>query len=128
GEKDNNYKWNNYINRYHFRHIDLMDVLSSYNNRAITSLETIAILLGLPGKMGMSGAQVYQSYCEKDLKSIRHYCETDVLNTYLVYLRFELMRGNLNVETHEIECEKLKAQLKLSSKPHFHEFLRHWEK
>ena len=31
-----------------------------------------------------------------ELARIRHYCETDVLNTYLVYLRFELMRGALD--------------------------------
>jgi predicted PolB exonuclease-like 3'-5' exonuclease len=59
-------------------------------------LSEVAIILGLPGKMGMSGAQVWEYYLAGKIEEIRNYCETDVLNTYLIYLRWELIRGNLD--------------------------------
>src|SRR3989338_3665701 len=96
GANDQSFSWNNYISRYHERHTDLMDVLSAYQPRATAPLDEIAPLLGLPGKMGHSGAEVWEQFQQGNLEGIRNYCETDVLNTYLVYLRYELMRGNLD--------------------------------
>jgi predicted PolB exonuclease-like 3'-5' exonuclease len=58
---------------------------------------------------------------------VRRYCETDVLNTYLIYLRFELMRGQLTRERHAAELERVKTLLRDSAEPHFAEFLRAWE-
>ena len=55
------------------------------------------MLLGFPGKLGMSGDKVWQCWLDGGIDQIRNYCETDVLNTYLVYLRFEFMRGNLDL-------------------------------
>ena len=126
GEIDNQFKWNNYISRYHNRHIDLMDLLALYNPRANAPLDKIASMLGYPGKMGMSGAKVWETYNEGNLKAIRDYCETDVLNTYLVYLRFEVMRGNLTAEELEAEESFLKQYLKEENQPHFNEFLTAW--
>lgn len=103
GEMDSQFKWNNYISRYHSRHLDLMDVIASYNPRANAPLDKIASMLGYPGKMGMSGAKVWETYHQGNLKAIRDYCETDVLNTYLVYLRFEVMRGNLSQQDLEAD-------------------------
>lgn len=126
GQDDNNFKWNNYINRYHERHLDLMDVLASYQMRAYAPLDEMATLLGFPGKLDMSGAAVWERYLANDIKGIRDYCETDVLNTYLVYLRFELMRGHLNLSQYNQECDKLAAYLETSAQGHFSEFLNHW--
>lgn len=53
GENDNSFKYNNYLNRYHTRHIDLMDTLAAYQGKANARLDEIALLLGFPGKMGM---------------------------------------------------------------------------
>ena len=47
GNEDNSFKWNNYLSRYHQRHLDLMDVLAMYNGRANAPLDQIATLLGL---------------------------------------------------------------------------------
>jgi len=126
GANDQSYKWNNYISRYHDRHTDLMDVLAAYENRAVAPLDQIATLLGFPGKMGMSGDKVWDSYSAGNLAAIRNYCETDVLNTYLVYLRFELMRGHLGNGAYETECERVRAMLKDEAKPHLLEFLDKW--
>lgn len=124
GENLQAFKWNNYLNRFHYRHLDLMDVLASYQSKAFAPLDEIASMLGFPGKMGMSGDKVWQAYLDGQLAAIRHYCETDVLNTYCVYLRFELMRGQLTAEAYQEALQKLRLYLsEESEKPHLQEFL-----
>jgi predicted PolB exonuclease-like 3'-5' exonuclease len=127
GDGDVAFRYNNYLNRYHWRHLDLMDVLSGFQPRSRASLADIAALLGFPGKLGFSGAQVWDEYLAGNTVGVRRYCETDVLNTYLIYLRFELMRGQLTRERHAAELERVKTLLRDSSEPHFAEFLRAWE-
>jgi hypothetical protein len=126
GEDDASFRWNNYLSRYHYRHTDLMDVLAGYQPRANAPLDEVAAMLGLPGKMGMSGAKVWDAYLAGDIAGIRNYCETDVLNTYLVYLRFELMRGRLTGENYALECQRVRDTLAHEAKPHFLEFLERW--
>ena len=127
GGDDKNFKWNNYLSRYHERHTDVMDLLALYNNRAFVPLDQIATMLGFPGKMGMSGAKVWDAYQAGELAGIRAYCETDVLNTWLVYLRFEQIRSRLTSTAYEDELELLKQYLSRENKPHFVEFLQRWE-
>lgn len=127
GEEDPAFRWNNYINRYHYRHLDLMDVLAGYQARANAPLDHIATLLGYPGKMGMSGAKVWGAYQQGQIKQIRDYCETDVLNTYLVYLHFEKMRGHLSAEEFQQEISKVKQLLSSSDQDHLQQFLNHWQ-
>ena len=126
GDEDRSFKWNNYLGRFHWRHLNLMDVLASYQYRAVAKLDEIAVLLGLPGKLGMSGAKVWDSYVAGRVVEIRNYCETDVLNTYLVYLHFERLRGKLDDRDYSKECGKLRAYLKSEDKAHLNEFLDAW--
>ncbi len=128
GENDQSFRWNNYLSRYHERHLDLMDVLSAYQPRASAPLDKIATLLGYPGKMGMEGSQVWAHYQQGDLLGIRNYCETDVLNTYLVYLRFQQIRGKITAVDYETACTELIETLTAEQKPHFNEFLQHWQR
>jgi len=127
GELDRDFKWNNYLNRYHARHIDLMDVLSAYQARGRASLEHVALLLGLPGKLGMAGSQVWGAWRDGRIGEIRDYCETDVLNTYLVYLRFELIRGTLGAPDHEIELERVRGWLGERREQHWRRFAAAWK-
>ena len=127
GNDDKNFKWNNYLSRYHERHTDLMDLLALYNNRAYVPLDQMASLLGFPGKMGMSGDKVWDAFHAGNLKGIRDYCETDVLNTWLVYLRFALIRGQVSAEGYELELQLVKEYLKREGHPHFLAFLGEWE-
>lgn len=127
GDEDREFRFSNYLGRFHWRHIDLMDVLSGYNGRARASLSDVALLLGLPGKLGFSGAQVWDAWLAGNLAGIRRYCETDVLNTWLVFLGFQLMRGRLSREAHAAELERVRALLRESRQPHFAEFLRVWD-
>jgi 3'-5' exonuclease len=128
GGEDSSFRYNNYLSRYHWRHIDVMDVLSGYQPRAKASLANIAALLGFPGKLGFSGDKVADAFLAGEIVQIRRYCETDVLNTFLIYLRFEFMRGNLTAEKLAEEVERVKALLRAgASEPHFAEFLHAWE-
>jgi predicted PolB exonuclease-like 3'-5' exonuclease len=126
GDQDREFRFNNYLSRFHWRHIDLMDVLSGYQPGGRASLEHIAILLGLPGKLGMSGDQVWETYRRGDLTAIRRYCETDVLNTYLIYLRFQLIRGQLDQHGYAQEVALVRDYLAGQDEAHFGEFLSCW--
>jgi predicted PolB exonuclease-like 3'-5' exonuclease len=127
GDADPSFRYNNYLNRFHWRHIDLMDVLAGYNPRAFAPLDQLAIMLGLPGKMGMSGGKVWEAFQGGDITGIRNYCETDVLNTLLIYLRFELMRGQLNANAFQRECQLARDALAAMDRPHLTEFLSRWK-
>lgn len=127
GELDQSFRFNNYLGRFHWRHIDLMDVLAGYQARGRASLEHVAALLGLPGKLGMSGALVWDAYREGRLADIRAYCETDVLNTYLVYLRFELIRGRLAADAYSAEIARVWQWLEERREPHWQQFSAAWE-
>lgn len=122
GENQQTFRWNNYLNRFHYRHLDLMDVLAAYQNKAFAPLDQIASMLGFPGKMGMSGDKVWKEYLNGNLSGIRNYCETDVLNTYCIYLRFELIRGMLNQKEYDQAIERLQVYLNSEEKPHLIEF------
>src|SRR3569623_1054254 len=126
GEFDRDFKWSNYLGRYHWRHIDLMDVLAAYQPRACAPLDQIATLLGLPGKLGMRGAKVWDQFLAGDIDGIRNYCEPDVLNTYLVYLRFELMRGHLDHAGYQRECALVRSSLVDDGRAHLQDFLSAW--
>lgn len=126
GDGDKEFKWNNYLNRFHMRHTDLMDVLSGYQGRAVAPLDEIAVMLGLPGKLGMDGSRVWDAYRAGGIREIRDYCETDVLNTYLVYLRWELLRGNLDEVGYAREQRRVRDFLRAEDKVHFRAFLEAW--
>jgi hypothetical protein len=126
GEEDSSYKWNNYISRYHWRHIDLMDLLSLYQGRGRVGLDRMSQLLGFPGKLGMSGEGVWEAHLAGRSEDIRNYCETDVINTYLIYLRFELMRGRLTHEEHDREVGLVRETLAASLKSHLQEYAQAW--
>ena len=126
GERDRDFKWNNYLNRYHARHLDLMDVLAAYQARGRASLEHTALLLGLPGKLGMSGDQVFDYWKAGRVAEIRAYCETDVFNTYLVWLRFQLIRGQLSAGDHAAELARAGSWLAERKEPHWREYDAAW--
>jgi 3'-5' exonuclease len=127
GEDDRDYKWNNYISRYHMRHLDLMDLLALYQPRANAPLDAMAKLCGLPGKLGMDGSQVHAAFLDGKLDDIRRYCETDVMNTWLMYCRFQKMRGGFTEAEHEREVALARDSLKVIDEPHWAEYLAAWK-
>ena len=127
GDTDRDFRYNNYLSRFHWRHLDLMDVLAGFQPRGRASLDQIAVMLGFPGKLGMSGDKVLQSWLDGGIDDIRDYCETDVVNTFLVYLRFEYLRGNLDDKELDKEFELVRSTLKDLDRPHLNEFLDAWQ-
>jgi predicted PolB exonuclease-like 3'-5' exonuclease len=103
GDGDRDFKWNNYLSRFHWRHVDLMDVIAGFQPRGRASLDQMAVMLGFPGK------------------------QTDVLNTWLVYLRFEHMRGNLDKKDLQREYALVRSTLERMDQAHLNEFLAAWE-
>jgi predicted PolB exonuclease-like 3'-5' exonuclease len=127
GDNDREFRYNNYLGRFHWRHIDLMDVLAGFQPRGRASLDQIAVMLGFPGKLGMSGDKVWQCWLDGGIDDIRNYCETDVLNTYLVYLRFEFMRGILDASQLDREYNLVRSTLASMDQPHLNEFAGAWQ-
>ncbi|HEY8355220.1 MAG TPA: 3'-5' exonuclease, partial [Methylophilaceae bacterium] len=86
-----------------------------------------AQLCGFPGKLGMDGSKVWDAYKKGEIGAIRNYCETDVANTYLVFLRFQLMRGMLDRQRYEEEVRLVRDTLQGYGLPHWQEFLAAWD-
>jgi 3'-5' exonuclease len=126
GEDDREFKWNNYIGRYHMRHLDLMDLLAMYQPRASAPLDAMAKLCGFPGKLGMDGSKVFEAYRNGQLDDIRRYCETDVMNTYLLYCRFQKMRGGFTETEYANEIAHVRGCLGQIDEPHWQEYLAAW--
>jgi len=127
GDGDREFKFNNYISRFHTRHIDLMDLLAGYVNRAWAPLTEVAQLCGLPGKLGMDGSQVHGAWKRGEIEAIRAYCETDVANTYALFQRFQLIRGQLTPDAYAREVELLREFISAQPAPHWKEFLAAWK-
>ena len=128
GEDDQSMRWNNYLSRFHQRHTDLMDVLAAYQPRANAPLDQIAAMCGFPGKLGMSGAKVWDAFMDGRIADIRAYCETDVMNTFLLWLRYQLIRGRLARSAYEQEISIVRAALEKDSASHWQAFLAAWAK
>ena len=127
GEEDRDFKYNNYLSRYHTRHLDLMDVLAKYNGRGNAPLDDLAKLCGFPGKLGMDGSQVWNAWTDGRAAQVRAYCETDVVNTWLVYCRFRLLRGELDTKSYDAEIALVRSALEQSTEPHWAEYLAAWK-
>jgi len=132
GEDDRDFRYNHYIGRYHTRHIDLMDLLAKYNGRANAPMDDLAKLCGFPGKLGMDGSQVWRAWSEGQQDAVRAYCETDVVNTWLLYCRFCHMRGELDATRYAAEVALVREMLaqQIQEKPeatHWREYLAAWD-
>jgi len=126
GQEERDFKFNNYINRYHDRHTDLMDVLAKFGGRANAPLDDIAKLCGFPGKLGMDGSLVWSAWRDGKADEVRAYCETDVVNTWLVYCRFQLISGALTADAYQAELVLVREHLESIDAPHWREYLAAW--
>jgi 3'-5' exonuclease len=124
GEIDTQKRYNNYQNRYHQRHVDLMDVMSMFNARHFQKLDDVAHLLGYPGKRGDGAYHVPEYVREKQWLKLTSYCEGDVLNTWLIYLRWLLLKGQMLTLDHQ---QMIQATIGyLQQQPQHHDFLAVW--
>jgi predicted PolB exonuclease-like 3'-5' exonuclease len=126
GDENRDFRYNNYVSRYHARHTDLMDVLAMYQPRNNAPLDEVAQLAGLPGKIGVGGAKVWETWLAGEAGKIRDYCEADTANTYLLFLRYQLLRGVFSKDVFQKETSILRSYLQAQDKPHWREFLKLW--
>ena len=108
-------------------HIDLKDVLANNNTKGQGSLDSVAKGLKLPGKINVSGDQVWSLYLEGRIEDVRNYCEHDVLNTYLIFINYQAMIGKITNEELSARIDSLKKLLLNSEKQHLKLFLSAWE-
>ncbi len=106
------------------RYLDLMDLLALQQTHL--SLDELAQLIGLPGKQGLDDRAVWTAYQNGQHADIRHTCETDVLNTTLLFARFQLMCGVLSRETYQQSCERIRSALQKLDQPHLNAYLAAW--
>ncbi len=119
-------KWNNYNQKYSLDwHCDLADAFSDFGASAKVKMNELCAAFGLPGKIGVDGSQVLEMFDEGKLQEIRNYCETDVINTYLLYLVYQHHNGSMSKESFHKAKEALLEFLEnnAETKPHFAEFL-----
>jgi len=126
GDDDREFRFNNYLSRYHSRHLDLMDLLALHQGRAYVPLDELARLLGFPGKLGMDGSKVWEAFEAGRIEAIRNYCETDAANTYLLFLRFQRLRGVFDEARYRRELELARDTLAKSVDSHWREFIARW--
>jgi hypothetical protein len=85
--------------RYRFSpdgHLDLMDYLSDFGAAKRTGLDVSARLCGMPGKVGIDGKDIGPLVHAGRLDEVKHYCLCDVLQTAGIFLRVQLLRGELS--------------------------------
>lgn len=100
--------------RYRFSdegHMDLADVMTDFGASRMPSLDALAQLVGMPGKMGVDGSKVQSMHEQGKHAEIRNYCLHDVVQTTFVFLRAELLRGRMTGEDYRDRASALWAAL-----------------
>jgi 3'-5' exonuclease len=88
-----------YFHRFTDDALDLCDVLGSYVPGVKVKLDEVTKILGLPGKpQGIDGSKVEDMVRAGQIEEVARYCESDVVNTYRVWLVYELFRGAITSE------------------------------
>ncbi|NLC28264.1 MAG: 3'-5' exonuclease [Campylobacteraceae bacterium] len=101
-------KWEHYRARFSDRfHIDVMDHLSDFGAARGLRLDYLCAMAGLPGKYDIHGDEVMSLFFSNELDKIRTYCESDALNTYWLYLKYELLKGNLTLIDYAKSLQKM---------------------
>ena len=124
-------KWNSYLSRHSTDwHCDLLEVLSDFGASTRVKLNEIYSVLGFPGKFGVDGSQIATMYDNNQINEIFNYCETDVLNTYLVYLRHMHHRVTLCKDSYNQAIGDIISLIDLEGeeRPHLREFMDAWGK
>lgn len=117
-------KFDGYEYPYSNSHFDLLYKYGAY------TLHEMCILLNIPCKLGVDGSKVATYFDDKKYNDIREYCETDVLATYLVYLRMALVEGMIDLKTYNKSIEDVENHLiaQQDKKKGLKEFLEEWHK
>ena len=109
--------------------IDLMDWLSNFGGyRMAGGLNLLSKILGQPGKMDITGDQVYAMCQEGKVKEVNEYCMFDTLDTYFVFLRTRVLTGELSLtqESELVQAAKAWLQSRVAEVPPLAFYLENW--
>jgi predicted PolB exonuclease-like 3'-5' exonuclease len=115
-----------YWYRYGYDHIDICDIISGFGASARPSLAELAALSGIPAKIGgIDGLQVEPMVAAGRLEELAAYCETDIFVTYLLFLRFSLVRGGIDLDCYASSLEHLRQHIadRIQKRPHLQAYL-----
>jgi 3'-5' exonuclease len=111
--------------------VDLKDVVGGWG-KATPSLNEIATLSGIPGKMDVDGDQVAALWLDGNLDKIIAYNEFDALTTYLLWLRIAHFGGHFSTSQYDSEQDLLRdlidTEIRENGKNHLHDFLNEWDR
>jgi hypothetical protein len=130
GERIKNMRFDNYVNRFHTRHLDLMDRFSQYGASRREAMDIVASLYGLPGKTDVDGSMVGALVSSGDWQTLSIYCESDVMNTWLIYLRWLRLTGKLSSPDFDAwqqqSYDYLAKYTQADGSPRHQEFIADW--
>ena len=130
GERIKNMRFDNYVNRFHTRHLDLMDRFSQYGASRREAMDIVASLYGLPGKADVDGSMVGALVSSGDWQTLSIYCESDVMNTWLIYLRWLRLTGQLSSQDFDAwqqqSYDYLAKYTQADGSPRHQEFIADW--
>ena len=114
----NKNKWENYRQRYAENfHTDLLDSLGGFGAVRGLTLDSVCKMCGIVGKYDVSGSQVHEIFFDphltnkEALEKIQEYCQSDVLNTYWLYLKYLLLKGELLESDYALILQEFQAKL-----------------
>lgn len=111
--------------------VDLKEVVGGWG-KATPSLNEIATLSGIPGKMDVDGEQVAALWLDGHLDKIIAYNEFDALTTYLLWLRIAHFGGHFSTEQYDREQNLLRdmidTEIRDNGKDHLQDFLTEWDR
>lgn len=90
------------------------------------NLADVATLCGFPGKPRLRGRQVWDAWRAGNAEAVSACCQVEALNCYLVYLRFQLTRGVLDITQYAEEIQAARTTLTELKALHWREYLVGW--
>jgi len=105
--------------RYRFSsegHLDLMDYVADFGASKPSKLDILAKLCGMPGKVGIDGKDVGPMVHAGRIQEVRNYCLCDVVQTAGVFLRLQLVRGEIERERYLQSMRGLIALIKTDAR------------
>ena len=89
------------------RHFDLFDYLTNYGAVSLAGgMDLLLKMIGMAGKTGMDGSMVQEYFEAGRLDEIHRYCRSDVVQTYFLFLRVALLRGEIGEEVYRAAAEE----------------------
>ena len=109
--------------------VDIKDIIGGWG-KATPSLNEIATLSGIPGKLDVDGEEVAFLWLDGKQDEIVAYNEFDALTTYLVWLRVAHFGGHFTSAEYEAEQQLVRELIQSeieSGKEHLKKYLDQWD-